>query len=142
MRKLYGNKRNKLTPYQGKNRAFGSFRCNYCLRHWYSGNSWANHYQVCKGCNREVYPYRQIKLKKQPNYIGTFKCYNCSNKFMRYLYYEDELKQCSICYLTLSPRKVKKMKCHKDIPHDMKLCSKCIELNMLCIKYFRIRKYN
>lgn len=35
-----------LTPYLGKNRAFGHFQCHKCSKRWCSGNSWANTGQV------------------------------------------------------------------------------------------------
>merc|ERR1711937_476028 len=58
-------KQNKgKTPYQGKNRTFGIFKCNSCNREWMSGNSWANIGQNCKKCMKIVYPYKQSKLEK------------------------------------------------------------------------------
>jgi len=33
------------TPYQGKKRSFGKFKCITCGRRWMSGNSWANYSQ-------------------------------------------------------------------------------------------------
>ncbi|XP_050690807.1 zinc finger CCHC domain-containing protein 24-like [Eriocheir sinensis] len=52
----------KLTPYQGKRRVFGHYRCPKCNVEWNSANSWANTFQKCKTCNSEVYPYKQEKL--------------------------------------------------------------------------------
>ena len=53
------------TPYQGKNRCFGKFKCPNCNRQWQSGFSWANKGQECKNCNvGYVYPYKQRKLEK------------------------------------------------------------------------------
>ncbi|CAB3378281.1 Hypothetical predicted protein [Cloeon dipterum] len=54
----------KLTPYQGKKRVFGEFRCPQCSRVWMSGNSWANMGQQCTQCKINVYPYKQMDLKK------------------------------------------------------------------------------
>ncbi|CAG0879640.1 unnamed protein product [Cyprideis torosa] len=54
----------KLTPYQGKDRVFGEFRCPKCLRRWQSGNSWANKGQECKLCKIVVYPHSQRSLLK------------------------------------------------------------------------------
>ncbi|XP_050690806.1 zinc finger CCHC domain-containing protein 24-like [Eriocheir sinensis] len=60
----------KLTPYQGKRRSFGFFRCPKCRDQagrsveWASASSWANTYQKCKTCYTAVYPYRQLKLEK------------------------------------------------------------------------------
>ncbi|XP_068231692.1 uncharacterized protein [Palaemon carinicauda] len=51
-----------LTPYQGKKRCFGEFRCTKCKRKWMSGNSWANCGQECIKCRINVYPHKQISL--------------------------------------------------------------------------------
>ena len=48
------------TPYQGKKRSFGDFRCHQCDHTWSSGNSWANMGQKCKFCGIMVYPYHQV----------------------------------------------------------------------------------
>ncbi|CAG9313568.1 unnamed protein product [Blepharisma stoltei] len=53
----------KLTPYQGKMRAYGFFKCQECNRQWSSGYSWANKGQQCLTCEINVYPYRQRKLE-------------------------------------------------------------------------------
>ncbi|XP_063682820.1 zinc finger CCHC domain-containing protein 24-like [Bolinopsis microptera] len=53
-----------LTPYQGKERTFGYFRCSACNKGWMSGNSWANTWQECKRCHITVYPYKQVPLEK------------------------------------------------------------------------------
>ena len=39
-----------LTPYQGKSRCFGEFKCPVCNRKWQSANSWANMGQKCENC--------------------------------------------------------------------------------------------
>ncbi|TNV77340.1 hypothetical protein FGO68_gene13432 [Halteria grandinella] len=52
----------KLTPYQGNKRVFGFFKCK-CGKTWQSGNSWANTYQECKSCTKQVYPYEQRPLE-------------------------------------------------------------------------------
>lgn len=52
------------TPYQGKRRVWGEFRCPTCNHTWNSGNSWANMGQQCKSCNINVYPYHQRPLDK------------------------------------------------------------------------------
>ncbi|KAA0193771.1 hypothetical protein HAZT_HAZT006105 [Hyalella azteca] len=49
-----------LTPYQGKKRCFGEFRCTKCKRKWMSGNSWANCSQECIKCRIKVYPHKQL----------------------------------------------------------------------------------
>ncbi|XP_031549461.1 zinc finger CCHC domain-containing protein 24-like [Actinia tenebrosa] len=54
-----------LTPYQGKRRVFGEFRCSSCNRLWQSGNSWANAGQKCKMCDIMVYPYKQRRLHRR-----------------------------------------------------------------------------
>ena len=55
----------KKTPYQGKRRCFGEFRCPKCNRRWQSANSWANSGQKCQSCNGEyVYPYKQTRLMR------------------------------------------------------------------------------
>lgn len=54
-----------LTPYQGKKRCFGEFKCPRCNREWQSGYSWANTGQKCENCkDKFVYPYSQTKLEK------------------------------------------------------------------------------
>ncbi|XP_071667846.1 zinc finger CCHC domain-containing protein 24 isoform X1 [Patagioenas fasciata] len=49
-----------LTPYQGKKRCFGEYKCPKCKRKWMSGNSWANMGQECIKCHINVYPHKQI----------------------------------------------------------------------------------
>ncbi|XP_052743397.1 zinc finger CCHC domain-containing protein 24 [Bicyclus anynana] len=51
-----------LTPYQGKRRSFGEFKCPQCQRRWMSANSWANSGQDCSKCKINVYPHRQMRL--------------------------------------------------------------------------------
>lgn len=53
-----------LTPYQGKKRCFGEYKCPKCKRKWMSGNSWANHGQECIKCHINVYPHKQRSLEK------------------------------------------------------------------------------
>ncbi|XP_075261624.1 zinc finger CCHC domain-containing protein 24-like [Convolutriloba macropyga] len=54
-----------LTPYQGKSRCFGEFKCPVCNRKWQSANSWANMGQKCENCKGDfVYPYKQTQLLK------------------------------------------------------------------------------
>ncbi|XP_065182384.1 zinc finger CCHC domain-containing protein 24-like [Sycon ciliatum] len=51
-----------LTPYQGKRRTWGEFRCS-CGKRWSSGNSWRDTWQRCQSCAEEVYPYEQRPLE-------------------------------------------------------------------------------
>ncbi|XP_022087446.1 uncharacterized protein LOC110977524 isoform X2 [Acanthaster planci] len=51
-----------LTPYQGKKRCFGEYKCPKCKRKWMSGNSWANMGQECIKCHINVYPHKQVRL--------------------------------------------------------------------------------
>lgn len=51
------------TPYQGKRRCFGEYKCPKCNRQWMSSNSWANFGQQCKKCHRNVYPHKQRPLQ-------------------------------------------------------------------------------
>lgn len=53
-----------LTPYQGKKRCFGEYKCPKCKRKWMSGNSWANMGQECIKCHINVYPQKQRPLEK------------------------------------------------------------------------------
>lgn len=53
-----------LTPYQGKKRCFGEYKCPKCKRKWMSGNSWANMGQECIKCHVNVYPHKQRPLEK------------------------------------------------------------------------------
>uniref|UniRef100_A0A4W2F4N7 Zinc finger CCHC-type containing 24 n=1 Tax=Bos indicus x Bos taurus TaxID=30522 RepID=A0A4W2F4N7_BOBOX len=50
-----------LTPYQGKKRCFGEYKCPKCKRKWMSGNSWANMGQECIKCHINVYPHKQVR---------------------------------------------------------------------------------
>ncbi|KAL1465797.1 hypothetical protein WDU94_005337 [Cyamophila willieti] len=52
------------TPYQGRKRCFGEYKCSKCKRKWMSGNSWANMGQECIKCNINVYPHKQRPLEK------------------------------------------------------------------------------
>ncbi|KAL0274824.1 UNVERIFIED_CONTAM: hypothetical protein PYX00_002856 [Menopon gallinae] len=52
------------TPYQGKKRCFGEYKCPECKRKWMSANSWANMGQECKKCLINVYPHKQRPLEK------------------------------------------------------------------------------
>ena len=52
------------TPYQGKRRCFGEYKCPKCDRLWMSANSWANTGQQCQSCNIVVYPHKQRPLEK------------------------------------------------------------------------------
>lgn len=58
--RLARNKIEGKTPYQGKKRCFGMFRCPGCKRKWMSGNSWANMAQQCLKCKINVYPHKQV----------------------------------------------------------------------------------
>ncbi len=76
-----------MTPYQGKRRCFGFYRC-WCKNQWHSAYSWANTTQECKVCSLNVYPYRQQKLDKPINIpINTKKthiqhlCGKCRNNY-------------------------------------------------------------
>lgn len=52
------------TPYQGRKRCFGEYKCPKCKRKWMSGNSWANMGQECIKCRINVYPHKQRPLEK------------------------------------------------------------------------------
>jgi len=53
-----------LTPYQGRKRCFGEYKCPKCKRKWMSGNSWANCGQMCIKCSLMVYPHKQRPLDR------------------------------------------------------------------------------
>lgn len=55
-----------LTPYQGKKRCFGEYKCPKCKRKWMSGNSWANMGQECIKCHINVYPHKQVPKQMRP----------------------------------------------------------------------------
>lgn len=57
-----------LTPYQGKKRCFGEYKCPKCKRKWMSGNSWANMGQDCIKCKINVYPHKQRPLEKNVDF--------------------------------------------------------------------------
>lgn len=50
------------TPYQGKKRCFGQYKCPQCNRNWMSANSWANTGQECMKCRINVFPFKQVGL--------------------------------------------------------------------------------
>ncbi|CAG9863222.1 unnamed protein product [Phyllotreta striolata] len=52
------------TPYQGRKRCFGEYKCPKCKRKWMSGNSWANMGQECIKCHINVFPHKQRPLEK------------------------------------------------------------------------------
>ncbi|CAG9767373.1 unnamed protein product [Ceutorhynchus assimilis] len=52
------------TPYQGRKRCFGEYKCPKCKRKWMSGNSWSNMGQDCMKCQILVYPHKQRPLEK------------------------------------------------------------------------------
>ncbi|KAK2725807.1 hypothetical protein QYM36_000328 [Artemia franciscana] len=54
------SKSQNLTPYQGKNRSFGEYKCLNCGRKWMSATSWANYGQDCTPCETKVYPCKQM----------------------------------------------------------------------------------
>jgi len=54
-----------LTPYQGRERAYGVFECYECTNEWSSVHTWANTPQACLYCNMFVYPIIQLPLKKK-----------------------------------------------------------------------------
>lgn len=54
-----------LTPYQGKKRCFGEFKCPKCFRKWMSAVSWANTAQYCIKCRVNVYPHKQRPLERK-----------------------------------------------------------------------------
>jgi len=51
------------TPYQGKKRCFGEFKCQACGKEWKSANSRANETQTCTRCYMQVLPIRQKSLQ-------------------------------------------------------------------------------
>ncbi|ESN93549.1 hypothetical protein HELRODRAFT_88534, partial [Helobdella robusta] len=71
-----------LTPYQGKKRCFGEFKCPKCKRKWVSGNSWANIGQDCIKCKINVYPHKQRPLEK------------CSYKSSHQLHQQNLCEKC------------------------------------------------
>ena len=54
-----------LTPYQGRERAYGVFECYECTNEWSSAYTWSNTPQACLYCNMFVYPIHQWELKKK-----------------------------------------------------------------------------
>ncbi len=50
------------TPYQGKKRCFGEYKCQRCAKIWSSANSRSNEYQECTKCGSQVYPQKQVGL--------------------------------------------------------------------------------
>ncbi|CAH1110092.1 unnamed protein product [Psylliodes chrysocephalus] len=58
-------KRQGKTPYQGKKRCFGHYKCPQCNKNWMSAYSWANMGQECMECRINVFPFLQRPLKKR-----------------------------------------------------------------------------
>ncbi len=52
-----------ITPYQGRKRCFGEFKCERCGKEWKSSNSKANETQTCSLCNSQVFPFKQVSHK-------------------------------------------------------------------------------
>lgn len=52
-----------LTPYQGREQAYGLFHCESCSKEWTSTYSWTNTPQGCISCSIFVYPHHQWELK-------------------------------------------------------------------------------
>jgi hypothetical protein len=48
------------TPYQGKKRCFGEYKCEKCQKTWKSSQSKANEPQICNSCGNLVYPFKQV----------------------------------------------------------------------------------
>lgn len=65
-----------LTPYQGKKRCFGEYKCPKCKRKWMSGNSWANMGQQCIKCHINVFPHKQV------NWDTEIKCHQSILNFI------------------------------------------------------------
>lgn len=69
-----------MTPYQGRKRCFGEYKCPKCKRKWMSGNSWSNTGQECIKCHVNVYPHKQvttIRLFHQIQFLIN-KLFDCS----------------------------------------------------------------
>lgn len=132
-----------LTPYQGKKRCFGQYRCHECKRYWCSGNSWANSAQMCLSCNIRIYPFRQViqsitffvwnkRSKNKFNETITFK-----STFIMF----SALKINSKHFESLAQRPLKKSvglnKSDPKKPHPKHLCDKCKNLGHYCgnLKY-------
>lgn len=68
------NESTYVTPYQGRKRCFGEYKCNICQRKWMSGNSYANMAQECVKCKIAVYPNKQVcylyKVNLKFNYFN------------------------------------------------------------------------
>ncbi|XP_057322680.1 zinc finger CCHC domain-containing protein 24-like isoform X1 [Microplitis mediator] len=73
-----------LTPYQGKKRCFGEYKCSKCKRKWMSGNSWANMGQECIKCHINVYPHKQVSLGSTSMLLSTTSPSHAFNSLLRY----------------------------------------------------------
>ena len=60
---ISNGQKNPFTPYQGKKRCFGEYRCQRCMKTWKSANSRANEPQVCTNCHASVYAMKQKSLQ-------------------------------------------------------------------------------
>ena len=144
--------RGNLTPYQGKGRRFGYYKCGKCRKHWKSAYSWANEYQRCRSCGTNVYPYKQRPLEKRYELV-----YECSCGWepdVEYTtnveleakgidlddsvgtgeeVYDDELAvECDLCGETVYPTIEKFNDIDPMKPHDQENCGKCRRLGYAC----------
>ncbi|KAJ8037404.1 Zinc finger CCHC domain-containing protein 24 [Holothuria leucospilota] len=142
-----------LTPYQGKKRVFGEFRCRKCSRLWMSGNSWADTAQWCEKCNIKVYPYKQKGIRKGKNLtpyqgwkrcFGEFKCSKCLRTWMSGNSWADMGQECTTCKINVYPHKQRPLNkpdgldvSDENKPHLTHLCEKCKVLRRNCRRKYR-----
>jgi hypothetical protein len=108
-----------LTPYQGKKRCFGEFKCPKCKRKWMSGNSWANCGQECIKCHINVYPHKQKPHELNPRGL---------KKYSLSVYTDDPLS-----FLQRSLEKPEGLDVSDQSKvHPQHLCEKCQSLGFYC----------
>ncbi|CAH2243272.1 jg17378 [Pararge aegeria aegeria] len=110
-----------LTPYQGKKRCFGEYRCPQCKRRWMSANSWANSGQDCNKCRINVYPHRQVEENKngdeageqkgltpyqgKKRCFGEYRCPQCKRRWMSANSWANSGQDCNKCRINVYPHR-------------------------------------
>lgn len=127
---------------------FGEYRCDGCGNSWKSAYSWANTWQKCKKCQKEVYPNSQRPLAKR--FEVKFECSLCCSNWSKVMS-DAELRmegvqpydvengdleprlseECDGCGNSVTPT-VKWAHSDLDKPHLQEKCQKCIKLGRHC----------
>jgi len=126
MSTLQTNTGQGLTPYQGKKRCFGDYKCANCSHRWSSGNSWADMSQDCKKCGTKVYPFKQVTAPCLPGWETTL------------------FHHLSLLNLSKFQTQLEKSEDSGDSSkehHPQHLCEKCRKLGFYCRQVSNLRRY-